>query len=220
MFLKTKMLELATQEAAKHLVWTSGAEATKFTHKFEPVFGKGRFSWCAAFVTWCAENAGLDMPVKCPSRFGFTFAFVEGWQQWALEKGFWFDRGEQAPLPGDIVIFNWNLSKVDANHKDRDSHIGIFSHMDGSQFVCEEGNTGNQTAEKHRAASTIQGFIRIPDHYSFGAAIHDDQPNQVQPIPAVFGNDNEFVKAFQRTAGLLVDGDPGPKTYAALARVK
>lgn len=165
-FTRSKLADSAEAEAKKHLVWTPGSEADKFKKKFWPVFGKGKWSWCAAFVTWNCEQAGLVMPVKCPSHFGYTFALVEAWQQWAIEKGFYIDNdGRFMPVRGDITCFDWDQSSFNDPDNDWENHIGVFLEMDGALFICAEGNTSNQTNIKKRTAKQIQGFIRIPDGY-------------------------------------------------------
>lgn len=215
-----KLIDAAKAEAAKALVWTKGSEATKYTKKFEGIFGTARFSWCAAFVTWCLEQAGLDCPVKFASKFGFTTAYVEGWQQWAMEKGFYHDNnGTYEAPPGAIIIFDWTQVSINTPDQDKDDHIGINlkSNMENGKLVsCEtaEGNSSNKTGFHTRKSITIQGFITIPESYSFKTDTVANPPPQPSPIP--YGNDDAFVKAFQRKHGLVVDGDPGPKTYGAL----
>lgn len=164
-----KMAEIAEQDAKLGLVWSPGSAADKYKIKFWPVFGKGKWSWCAARVTWCAEQAGLKMPVKCPDKFGFTFALVEAWQQWAEAQGFYIDNdGKFVPQRGDISIFDWTQTNIDDPDKNWDDHIGIHLGMVGANYLCSEGNTnGGRVANKIRKGVNIQGWIRIPDGYVF-----------------------------------------------------
>lgn len=169
-FSRAKLAQVAEAVGRAKLKWTGpGCEADKFKSKFFSVFGKGKWSWCAATVTYECEQAGLPMPIMCPSKFGYTFALCEGWQQWAQEKGFYFDNdGAFSPESGDIVLFDWDQISINDRDADWENHIGVFLRMSGKSFVTAEGNTSNQTDVKTRTAKQIQGFIRIPDGYSFG----------------------------------------------------
>jgi len=220
MYSRQTLVQIAVAEAKKGLVWSKGSEATKYTKKFEGIFGTGRFSWCAAFVTWCLEQAGLDCPIKFNSKFGYTTAYVEAWQQWAEEKGFYHDNdGKYEPPPGALIIFDWSQKDINLPDNDKDDHIGICvsAIMDGGKFVgCHtaEGNSSNKTGEHVRNSISIQGFVVIPEAFSFSV----DAKANPKPVPATpkYSDDDAFVRAFQAKHGLNVDGDPGPKTYAAL----
>lgn len=215
-FTKAKLADIAEAEAKKHLVWSPGSEADKYRKKFFNVFGTGKWSWCAAFQTWCAEQAGLAMPENCPSHFGYTFALVEAWQQWAIQMGFYHKNdGHYVPTRGCQVIFDWSKKSLSEPDTDWDNHIGLYLHMDGAAYVCAEGNTSNQTNIKERSGINIEGFIDIPDGYSF-----DGVAPQVPVFP---GYAPDAVKALQLAVNgmgssfsLGVDGVLGPKTKAAL----
>lgn len=185
-FTRKGLADVAEREAKLKLVWTPGGAADKYKKKFQgpPAgFGKGKWSWCAAFVTWCCEQAGLLMPVKCPnSKFGYTFALVEAWQQWAIQNGFYHDNdGVFVPERGDISIFDWSQSDINIKDNDWENHIGVHLHMSGRNYVCAEGNTSNMTNIKTRTPIQIQGWIRLPDGFSFGI---DSKP---APLPVENG---------------------------------
>lgn len=159
---------IAEREANRKLVWAAGSEATKYTDIFKSVFGSGRYAWCAAFVTWCCRNSGLNIPIRAPGTGAYTFALVEAWQTWFQKNGFYYDNdGKFVPQAGDIVMFDWDQKSINEIDNDWEDHIGIFLRMDGQYYICAEGNTGNATAVKKRVAVNIQGFGRIPDGYKF-----------------------------------------------------
>jgi len=161
-----KLLEIAGREAAGNYGWRDDSGARKYTKKFEPVFGKGRFPWCAAFVTWCLEEAGVEVPLNMPSKFGYTSALVEAWQQWAIEKNYYLPNvAGVEPKPGDIVLFDWSNPTNPDN--DWEDHIGFFAKKDGTALVCYEGNYRDKTAIVYRYLTTVQGFIRLPADFSF-----------------------------------------------------
>lgn len=241
---RKKLADIADAEAKRGLVWAPGSEATKFTKKFEGVFGKGRFSWCAAFVTWCCEKAGLKVPVHAPSKFGYTFALVEAWQQWAIDAGFYHDNdGKFKPQRGDIVCFDWDQVNVNQKDADWEDHIGIYSDAgpSGTHYVSE-GNTGNRTARKMRYDRMIQGYIRIPETFVFAGDRPEEKAEELKlgskgpavmklqedvkrhgfdpgPVDGEYGPRTEkAVKAFQRAKDMKIDGIAGPLTLARLAK--
>lgn len=169
MFTRSYLADVAEAQANLGLVWSPGSSAEKYKMKFWPYMGKGKWSWCGAFVTWCCEASDLVMPVHCPSKFGYTFALVEAWQQWAEEKGFYFNNdGNFVPVRGDISVFDWTRTNLKDPDNNWESHIGVHLKIMGKDFFSAEGNTlGGQTAVRSRQAVKIQGWIRIPNAYTF-----------------------------------------------------
>ncbi len=166
-FRNANLAAIAEREAKRNLVWTPTSEATKYTNLFKSIFGSGRYAWCGTFVFWCCREAGLNIPLK-PAGLKYTFALVETWQEWFKEKGFYHDNdGKFIPQAGDVVMFDWDQKSIDQSDSDWEDHIGIFLRMEGSFYVCAEGNTSNMTAVRKRSAITIQGFGRIPVGYKF-----------------------------------------------------
>lgn len=173
MFDRAKFIAVATAEAMLHLVWTGpNCPASKYTKPFAGVFGSGRFSWCAAFVTWCLNNSGCTTGIRpnppVPGMENYTWALVELWQQWAKHHGFWHHNdGIYKPQAGDLIIFDWNGGPAipDASW---DDHIGVCLGVDPSGFIkTAEGNTSNMTALKLRSPIYINGYISIPEGFKF-----------------------------------------------------
>jgi hypothetical protein len=166
--LRPKLANLAQQEAAKRLSWTGpDCEAEKYLEPLrqpmhdrkqigtKPVF----YNWCAAFVTWCCREVGIEIP-DAPEGFWATMAFVGSWKFWAQKKGYWHPRSGITPRRGDILVFEWFDGGVGLDH------IGIVSGYTVGEPVVHtyEGNCGNRTASKTRLLSNVPGFIRImPD---------------------------------------------------------
>lgn len=212
-FNRSKFADVMEDLGKKHLKFGTPA-VEEIRKKFYSVFGKGKWPWCAATVTYAAEHAGLPMPIKAPSKWGYTFALVEAWQQWAKEKGFYYDNdGKFVPERGDISLFDWSQKSIDTPDADWEDHIGCHLRMDGKNYICAEGNTGGQTNIKERTAIQIQGWVRIPDGFTFDGV----------SAPAPEAPTTEEKKALQRALNgmnvnpqLTVDGEIGPKTKAAL----
>jgi hypothetical protein len=157
---------VAEVEGAKGLSWKdSSSEAEKYLKPLRkpmqdigdigsaPVF----FNWCAAFVTWCARQAGYTIPDQPPGH-GSTMALVEMWKAWAKDNGWWHSKTSITPMRGDILCFEWN---------DGDSsldHIGIVRFYSPGSATIEtaEGNRNNKTVNGTRNISAIGGIVRLP----------------------------------------------------------
>lgn len=160
-----KLADLAQREGDKGLRWTGpNSDAEKYLEPLRkpmqelghigpnPVF----YNWCAAFVTWCCREAGIQIP-DVPEGFWATMALVESWKHWAKKKGYWHPKGSIIPKRGDILVFEWfdGDSQLD--------HIGIVrGYTPGSSVIqTSEGNKANKTGNFIREVSNVPGFIRI-----------------------------------------------------------
>lgn len=87
-----------------------------------------RIEWCAAFVSWCYGQVGLDGPnfVSCNSQ-GIP---------WFKQRGLWVDRSYRDIAPGDSIFFDWDLDGA-ANH------VGLVIGTDGEKVYTIEGNRSN-----------------------------------------------------------------------------
>lgn len=159
------LAEIAEREAAKGLQWISAnSEAEKYLKPLRaPMRALGHigsasvfYNWCAAFVTYCAREAGFAIPDQ-PSGLPATVALAETWRKWGQNNGTFSRAAATAPRRGDIVVFEW---------KDGDSqidHIGIVTgYKPGSNVIkTAEGNRGNRSANGTRPLSTVVGYIRL-----------------------------------------------------------
>lgn len=109
-----------------------------------------REPYCAAFVAWCADQAGRQHPRS---------ASVREWLNWAIENKKVVTKSQA----GDIVVF---LPKF--------SHIGVVESVSGKLINTIEGNTspdvkpgdprdrdGDGVFRKARALSLCGCFIRL-----------------------------------------------------------
>ena len=179
-------------------------------------------AWCGSFVMWCANQAGVKVPNTVSTVAGAA----------AFKKmGTWFEADcNEAPLPGDILYFNFPGDGVD-----RISHVGICISDNGDGTVnAIEGNTsgkktgsqrnGGEVCEQVRAYKTnkkkvilsIVGWGR-PNYNgnSVTASVPVSEapafPGQIRP-----GDKGEAVKIVQKAVGLKADGDYGPATKKAV----
>lgn len=100
--------------------------------------GVQRAAWCATFVSWCAEQAGIPSSIVyyhayCP--YGVNWFKNQGRFQYATSRG-----GSYIPKPRDIVYFAPAGSSTS-------SHIGIVRYVSGGYVYTVEGNTSGQNGE-------------------------------------------------------------------------
>ena len=87
-----------------------------------------RVEWCACFVSWCYNRAGVSEPkfAACQSQ-GVP---------WFQSRGQWGARGSENIAPGDAIFFDWDLDGSA-------DHVGIVIGTDGSRVYTVEGNSGD-----------------------------------------------------------------------------
>lgn len=85
-------------------------------------------AWCGIFVSWCYHHAGYPL-----GNIGFSKGFAGC--QTAVAHFKKTKRITSAPMPGDIVFFDWNGDG-------RYDHTGLFvKKLDDFTFETIEGNT-------------------------------------------------------------------------------
>lgn len=102
-------------------------------------------AWCAAFVYWCHQQAGITGVPK-------TGGVLDMWNKAPKNR-------VTQPQPGDVVIFDYGSGK---------GHTGIIEAVDGDTLTTIEGNTnddgsreGYEVARRQRSASSAKGFLRF-----------------------------------------------------------
>ncbi|GAA4191527.1 hypothetical protein GCM10022252_31450 [Streptosporangium oxazolinicum] len=117
----------------------------KYTQWYASSLGKGSYfltaPWCAIYVAWVAERAGVRAKVG-------TDAYTPTWAAWYAGRGRW----GTAPRPGAIVFFDWSGGKS----RSRIDHAGIVEkvHSDGS-ITSIEGNSSGRVQRVHRTSSIV-----------------------------------------------------------------
>ena len=112
-------------------------------------------SWCAAFVSWCCEQACKKMGVQMPfKRSGGAKALYRR----IYKAGSKVDN----PLPGDVVC--WDRGKKGSWQ----GHIGFVESCQNGILYTIEGNTGKYPSLVRRSQHDLSrenrliGFARIP----------------------------------------------------------
>lgn len=99
-----------------------------------------RVSWCACFVSWCADQCNYIENGTIPK-----FSACTNGMNWFKEKNQWQDRSNDfAPLPGFIIFFDW------ADEKDGvPDHVGIVEKSNNKKVYTIEGNAKGDICKKN-----------------------------------------------------------------------
>lgn len=89
-----------------------------------------REEWCACFVSWCADQAGLIQKEVVP-KFSVCTDGVALFQVKRKWQG-----GGSVPTPGSLIFFDWNQDGAS-------DHVGIVESCDGTTVHTIEGNSGD-----------------------------------------------------------------------------
>ena len=106
-----------------------------------------RQEWCACFVSWCADQAGLIQSGAVPK-----FSVCTDGKNWFQNQGRWQGAGSM-PSPGAIIFFDWE-------HDGTCDHVGIVERCDGTTIYTIEGNSGDAVKERSYSISSdsIMGY--------------------------------------------------------------
>lgn len=154
--MRDKIIEIAKAEVG----YKESPPGTNM-NKYGLWFGKNGVAWCGAFVSWVYYQAGYRWPKKMDSDLGIL------WVPIVLIRAKQFPliyKRTFEPLPGDLVIFDWNADK-------KEDHIGIFLQwiVKGKTFETIEGNTskGNDSNggavmwRKDRKIEQVVSFVNV-----------------------------------------------------------
>lgn len=102
-------------------------EGSNNNSKYGAWYGLNYNPWCAMFISWCANKAGIStdiIPKFASCGVGYNFFKSKG-------------RIVKDVQAGDILFFDWNLN----NSPD---HVGIVEKVAGDTITTIEGNASNE----------------------------------------------------------------------------
>lgn len=102
-------------------------EGANNNSKYGAWYGLNYNPWCAMFISWCANKAGIStdiIPKFASCGVGYNFFKSKG-------------RIVKDVQAGDILFFDWNLN----NSPD---HVGIVEKVAGDTITTIEGNASNE----------------------------------------------------------------------------
>lgn len=120
---KSKFLSVAQGE-----IGTTENPIGSNRQKYGAWFGMNGVAWCAIFVSWCANHAGVSSIVPD------SFSSVSQFMTWYSNKGLYRKKGNYTPKAGDIMIQKSSGA----------SHIGIVESVNSSGFTAIEGNSSKR----------------------------------------------------------------------------
>lgn len=148
-------------------------------------------AWCAVFVSWCFDKAGIDM-IKTDGAGCFAREGNGKYGTWYESE---YSDSSTTPKAGDIVTFVWNYSGRYYNQdKYYSDHVGIVYAVDDDNIYTIEGNTGasNDTSTVkyrmyNRESGAINGYFR-----PFYKEESEENTMEIKK-----GDKNEFVTAYK-----------------------
>ncbi len=122
------------------------------TTKYGIWYGIPKGAWCAMFVSWCANQAGI--PTSIIAKTGTTDAswyaengtlhyFFEPWldnrmQNTIKQHGIYTTRSQYIPKRGDLIYIKWS----DTGYSTTFAHVGIVCGVKDGKVYTVEGNSG------------------------------------------------------------------------------
>lgn len=158
--------------------------------------------WCDTTVSAAAIKAGVVDLIG-------TECGCEQHIKIFKQKGIWIEDGTIRPLPGDIILYNWDdATQPNDGYSD---HIGYVESVSGRTITLIEGNKGEAVARREIPVGWgyIRGYAR-PKYSSSGTTPSTPTPSKTideiarDVISGVYGNGSD------RTNALIAMGyDPG-----------
>lgn len=112
----------------------------------------GRVEWCATFVSYVADKAGLTADGKVPKHASCALGV-----SWFSERGRYKTRSSgYTPQAGDIIYFDWSGGGTGGDH------VGIVENVEANTVHTIEGNSGDALARHTYSLSdsAISGYGR------------------------------------------------------------
>lgn len=108
---------------------------------------ESRVDWCAIFVSWCADQAGLIETDSLPK-----YAVCDDGIRWFIKQGKWYNRRIE-PKAGMIIFFDWDDDGVS-------EHTGIVEKCEDGLVYTIEGNSHDVCKRKWYVIGdkTIMGY--------------------------------------------------------------
>lgn len=132
--------------------------------------------WCAATVSAVLHSLGNDDIAECSCP-----AMVKK----AKDLGIWVENDGYTPIPGDIIMYDWQDDGSGDNIGNPD-HVGIVVKVDDNKITVREGNKNNAVGNRVvlRNGKFIRGYI-VPKYEEepAGALIDSDIKSTSSILP-------------------------------------
>ena len=124
--------QIGYKESARNYIIENG-EKSGYT-RYGAWYGADYGKWCAMFVAFCAEYAGISGK-DLPRDSNVRELYFEVKDAGALEHE------SYEPEKGDLIFFNWK-------HGKQYDHVGIVESFDGKEVGTIEGNSSNKVRRR------------------------------------------------------------------------
>ena len=182
--------QIGYRESQKNYVVLDDSNETKGYTRYGAWYGIPYGDWCAMFVSFCLDYAGVeDYPLdcNCPS-----------WINALTELEMYQTPDVYTPVPGDVIFFDWNENLVS-------DHVGLVKAVDleKGELITIEGNNGNTVAEH---------TYKLDDTDLLGYGILPENPEQEpvalaqQVLDAVIYTDGTYAELAQDDTAITVSG--------------
>ncbi len=140
-----KIMEVASSQLG---IGEDGNGCTKYGYWYSQNIDKSSYfasaPWCAMFVTWCANQAGISTDIITP------YAYCGYGIQYFRDKGCYHTRmSGYVPKKGDVIFFG------------ADTHTGLVEYSKDGYVYTIEGNSTNSTVARRSYAlsyADINGY--------------------------------------------------------------
>ena len=114
--------------------------------KYGAWYGMNPAAWCAIFVCWCANQAGLSTDVLPRFALCVDDSYPTSGSKQFKDMGRWMDR-DYVPAPGDLIFLT-------------QSHVGIVESVTDTEIHSIDGNWGDRVQRVTRPLgdNSIAGF--------------------------------------------------------------
>ena len=165
--LVVKFINIALGEVGYQEMDANGKTGTSGNYtKYGAWYGINPGAWCAMYVSWCANQAGVSTSI-IPK-----YASVQIGMDWYKNKGLFQYKESYTPKAGDIMFMKSSGA----------SHTGIVLYCDGKTLYTVEGNTSDCCAcrkydvnnAKITGYGTPQWPYYSPNGYNFSSGNPSD----------------------------------------------
>lgn len=143
--------------------------------------------WCAMFVSWCADLAGISkdtVPSHCYTPEGLNWFTTRG-QAYSREQ---VQSGAYTPKPGDLIYFKSSRNAKPTNH------VGIVTGYSNGRIYTVEGNIGGAgittnggmvLERSYPISNTYIVFICTPGYESGSTAVLSDDDGKAAQLESL-----------------------------------
>lgn len=191
--------------------------------KFGKWYGQSHSYWCAMFVSWAANEAGV--PQRVIPRAAYCPYQVSGFRSADRFYDSQARGGDYVPQQGDIIFFYNSLAKPEGNTIA--THVGIVLYVENGEVFSIEGNALTGRTDLTERVAEYDDSMDPPDYVTvnryaldsprilgYGAPEYGDRTALELTGFVDLGNYAEQAEAFERLAEADVLPGTSSHTYS------